>query len=146
VTVGPSVWLVPATSAFEEGIARASELVVRGGAEPLLLEVEPSDEAGGTRLGALYTAAREDEWQELLTECGRYLAELDREIAKEKFTPAELDEEEQSMERLRRWYREIRLRDVLGAPSTSAAENRLKECEAHLEHYTQLVFRHAHDA
>jgi hypothetical protein len=61
--------------------------------------------------------------------------------AQAKLTLAELDEEEQSLERLRRWHRELRLRDVLGAPSAAGADQRLKECEAKLEHYTQRVFR-----
>ncbi|HKO84188.1 MAG TPA: Chromate resistance protein ChrB [Actinomycetota bacterium] len=53
---------------------------------------------------------------------------------------AELDEEEQSLERLRRWHRELRLRDLLGAPSAAGADQRLKECQAKLEDYTQRVF------
>ena len=76
-----------------------------------------------------------------LAECAKYLAELDKEIAKGKLTLAELDEEEQSLERLRRWHRELRLRDVLGAPSAASADPRLKACDAKLEDYTQRVFR-----
>jgi hypothetical protein len=67
-------------------------------------------------------------------------AEIDKEIAKKKFTFAELDEEEQSLERLRRWHRELRLRDALGAPSATEAEDQLRKSEARLEDYTQRVF------
>jgi hypothetical protein len=62
----------------------------------------------------VYTVAREAEWVEFVAECGKYLAEIDKEIAKDKLTLAELDEEQQSPERLRRWHRELRLRDLLG--------------------------------
>ena len=89
---------------------------------------------------AVYTAAREAEWVEFVAECRKYLAEIDKEIAKDKLTLAELDEEEQSLERLRRWHRELRLRDLLGAPSAAGADQRLKECQAILEDYTQRVF------
>jgi hypothetical protein len=34
-------------------------------------------------------------------------------------TLAELDEDEQSLDRLRRWYRTIRARDLFGAPSAA---------------------------
>jgi hypothetical protein len=58
-------------------------------------------------------------------------AEIDKEIAKKKFTLAELDEEEQSLERLRRWHRELRLRDALGAPSaTDGAPDRRRRLRA----------------
>lgn len=144
VSLGQSLWVVPATRAFADGVAKAAELVVRGGGEPLVFEVVANDEDGAASLARLYTAAREAEWREFLDECGRYEAELDKEVATEKFTLAELDEEEQSMERLRRWYRELRVRDVLGAPSAGSGEDRLRACEERLEAYTELVFRAAH--
>jgi hypothetical protein len=140
VSLGQSVWLVPATAAFAEGVRRATELVERADGEILVLGVVGKDDANAARLAQLYGEAREDEWREFLTECDRYQAEIAKEIAKKKFTLAELDEEEQSFERLRRWHRELRVRDVLGAPSAHEAERQLKECEARLEDYTERVF------
>ena len=52
----------------------------------------------------------------------------------------ELDEEEESLDRLRRWYRSIRARDLFGAPRAAAAEKRLKDCAEALEHYAELVY------
>jgi vacuolar-type H+-ATPase subunit I/STV1 len=140
VSIGQSAWLAPAAPAFAEGIARAVQLVQAGGGEAIVLDVSGHEDADAERLAEVYTAAREAEWTEFLAECGKYLAEIDKEIAKGKLTLAELDEEEQSLERLRRWHRELRLRDVLGAPSAAEADRRLKECEAKLEDYTQRVF------
>lgn len=141
VTLGQSVWLIPATAAFTDGVTRVVELVQGADGEILVLRVAGSDDENARRLEELYSAAREEEWREFLTECERYQAEIAKEIAKKKFTVAELDEEEQSLERLRRWHRELRLRDVLGASSAAGAERQLKECEARLEDYTQRVFR-----
>ena len=93
---------------------------------------------------AAYTAERDAEWAEFLADCDKYLAELDREIAIQKFTRAELEEEEQSMERLRRWHRELALRDIFRAPSAPAADRRLKDCEAKLDDYTERVFNALH--
>ena len=62
------------------------------------------------------------------------------EVKKGKLTLAELDEEEESLERLRRWYRSIRARDLFGAPSAPAADRRLKDCAEALEHYAELVY------
>ena len=54
---------------------------------------------------------------------------------------AELDEEEQSVDRLRRWYRAIRARDLFGAPSAPVAKRRLKECTEALEDFAEQVYR-----
>ena len=54
---------------------------------------------------------------------------------------AELEEEEeQSMERLRRWHRELRARDVLATPAAYTADRDLRACAAKLEDYTTRVF------
>jgi len=88
----------------------------------------------------LFTAEREEEWSEFVSECDKFEAEVAGEIAKEKFTLAELDEEEQNLERLQRWHRELRSRDLLGAPSQGSAEQRLKECMEALEDFAERVF------
>jgi hypothetical protein len=141
VSLGQSAWLAPAAPAFAQGIARAVGLVQAAGGQAVVLDASGHQPADGERLAAAYAAAREAEWVEFLAECGRYLAEVDEEIATAKLTLAELDEEEQGLERLRRWHRELRRRDVLGAPSAAGADQRLKQCQAKLEDYTQRVFQ-----
>jgi len=141
VSLGQSAWLAPSAPAFADGINRAVQLVQAAGGEAIVLDAGGRQPADADWLAEVYTAAREAEWTEFLSECGKYLAEIDKEIAKAKLTLAELDEEEQSLERLRRWHRELRLRDVFGAPSAAGADQRLEDCEAKLEDYTQRVFR-----
>jgi len=89
----------------------------------------------------LFTAQREAEWGEFLSDCGKYETELAGEVAEGKLTLAELDEEEQSLDRLRRWYRTIKARDLFGAPSAPAAERRLKECAEALEGFAEQVYQ-----
>jgi len=127
-------------------VARAVQLVARGEGEVVVLDAAGRDESNAARLEAQFTAARESEWTEFLSECAKYESELDDEVAKEKFTLAELDEEEQSLERLRRWYRELKLRDVFGAPSASEADRRLKQCTEKLEAYAEQVYGAVHRA
>ena len=146
VSLGQSAWLAPAAPAFADGITRAVQLVEGAGGEAIVLDASGRQPADAERLAAVYTAAREAEWVEFLAECGKYLAEIDKEIAKAKLTLAELDEEEQSLERLRRWYRELKVRDLFGAPLAVEAEQRLKHCAERLEDYTDRVFHHLHQA
>ncbi len=141
VQLGPGSWALPALPAFAEPVERVLELVRRGDGEVISLTARGRDEASATGLESTYTAAREAEWTEFISDCGKYLAELGKEVATEKFTLAELDEEEQSMERLRRWHRELSVRDVFPAPSAGQAHACLEECARRLEDYTDRVFR-----
>jgi hypothetical protein len=142
--LGQGVWAVPTTPAFTQGLERAVELAERGDGEVLVLDATGRDEANTARLEALFTAARQAEWAEFVSECGKYEAELDKELRTRKFTLAELDEEEQSLERLRRWYRELKVRDLLGAPLAVEAEQRLKQCTERLEDYADRVYQAVH--
>lgn len=72
---------------------------------------------------------------------GKYEAELDGELAQGKLILAELDEEERSLDRLRRWYRAIRARDLFGASSALLAERRLKECAEALDRFAEQVYQ-----
>jgi hypothetical protein len=145
LSLGHGVWALPVAPAFSQGLERAVKLAERGEGEVLLLDASGRDETQTARLEALFTAAREAEWTEFLADCAKYEAELEREVAASKFTLAELDEEEQSLERLRRWYRELKLRDLFGAPSASKAEQRLKHCAASLENYAERVYGALHE-
>ena len=140
VALQQGTWAVPDGEPFDTGFGQVLDSINAAGGQPVVLTVA-DDEANATQLEALFTEQREAEWTEFLADCGKYEAELAGEVAKGKLTLAELDEEEQSLERLRRWYRAIRARDLFGAPSAPAAEQRLKECTEALESFADKVYQ-----
>jgi hypothetical protein len=140
VTLQQGTWAVPGGEPFEAGFAQVVEAITAAGGQPVVLAVA-DDQASAGQLETLFTEQREAEWAEFISDCGKYEAELADEVAKGKLTLAELDEEEQSLERLRRWYRVIRARDLFGATSAAAAETRLKECAEALERFAEQVYQ-----
>ena len=110
VPLQQGTWAVPDGEPFEAGFAHVVEAIEAAGGQPVVLVAE--EEAGVAQLEELFTAQREAEWGEFLSDCGKYETELAGEAATGKLTLAELDEEEQSLDRLRRWYRTIKARDL----------------------------------
>lgn len=139
VALQSATWAVPAGDGFDDGIDKARQLIDRAKGQVLVLDVDAESPSIGD-LEQLYTAEREAEWVEFVSECAKATAELRGEIAKEKFTLAELDEEEHNIDRLRRWYRELRTRDLFGAPSAGIAEVQLKACAEVLEEFADFVY------
>ena len=144
LSLGQGTWAVPAVPGFADGVTRVIELAQRGEGEVVVLEATGHAEQDTARMAALFTAEREEEWAEFLADCGKFDAEIDKEIRTRKFTMAELEEEEQSLERLRRWHRELKARDVFGAPVAAEVEQRLKHCADRLADYTECVFQALH--
>jgi hypothetical protein len=140
VALQQGTWALPAGERFDTGFARVIKTITDAGDQPVVVTVGDDDDSA-RQLAALFTAQREAEWAEFLSDCGKYENELAGEVAKGKLTLAELDEEEQSLDRLRRWYRAIRARDLFGAPSAPLAERRLKDCAEALDAFADLVYQ-----
>jgi hypothetical protein len=144
LSLGQGAWVVPDVAGFADGVARVIELARRGEGEVVVLDATGRAEPDAARLQELFTAERGEEWAEFLADCGKFDAEIDKEISKAKFTMAELEEEEHSLERLRRWHRELKARDVFGAPAAAEAEQRLAQCAERLADYTERIFQTLH--
>lgn len=140
VPLQQGTWAVPQGEPFDAGLAQVIEQIDTAGGQPVVLAVA-DDGASNGKLEALFTAQREAEWAEFVSDCGKYETELEREVTKGKLTLAELDEEEESLERLRRWYRAIRSRDLFGAPGAATAEQRLKDATEALEKFADQVYQ-----
>jgi hypothetical protein len=140
IPLGQAVWAVPDLPAVRPLLKRLADLVESAHGTLLLLAAKGLTDGDVARLERLYSAAREEEWAEFDADCGKYLAELDKEERLGKYTLAELEEEEQSLDRLRRWYRELRSRDLLGIPATTESATALKLCEERFERYADHVY------
>jgi hypothetical protein len=142
VSLQQATWAVPARRGFKDALAKAIELIERADGEVLVFDAVPHGEEMAARLEAQFSAERDEEWHEFLAECDKFDAEIAKEIRIQKFTAAELDEEDHNLERLRRWFRELKARDLFGSASQPEAERRLKACIEHLEDYAERVYEH----
>ncbi|MFB8128635.1 Chromate resistance protein ChrB [Streptomyces mirabilis] len=146
LSLGQGVWAVPDVPVFAAGIGRAVTLTEQAGGQAVSLNASGRSSKDAARFQAMFTAARSADWAEFLADCGKFEQELAKEIRIAKFTLAELEEEEQSLERLRRWHRDVTARDVFGAPEAAEAGRRLKECTAACEDYAEQVFATLHQS
>lgn len=144
VPLGQGAWAAPDVPGSAAGVARVGELAARGDGELVVLQAAGRTEQDAAWLEAAFTGLRQDEWTEFIADCGKFDAEIDRELARQNLTMAELEEEEQTLDRLRRWHRDLAARDVFGAPLAAEAQQRLKHCGERLAEFTDAVFRALH--
>ena len=79
IPLGQAVWAVPDLPAVRPLLERLSDLIEAANGTLLLLAAKGLTDGDVARLEQLYSAAREEEWAECNADCGKYLAELDRE-------------------------------------------------------------------
>ena len=138
--VQQSVVAVPDAEAFAGDVQRLREVLADVGGQVTALRTEPLASGDDGRLLEAWNAARDAEYRELAGECAKFLAEIDHEFAIEKFTLAELDEEEAELDKLQRWHERIRRLDLHDAPGGPAAADAIGEAEAALARYSSAVF------
>lgn len=112
--------------------------------DSLLLETVAFDTAQEEKVIARFKADRDDQYREFLGRCAGFEAEIAKEFAIEKFTYAELEEEDTDLKKLQGWLEKIKKLDFYGASLSSEADGRLRACEELLESYAKRVFE-AHD-
>lgn len=108
--------------------------------EAVLLETTGLDRAQEEKVVARFNADRDEAYQEFFERCRDFHAEIDRESAADKFTYAELEENDEDLEKLRTWLGKIRALDFYQSPKGAEASTKLNECEARLESFAQQVF------
>ena len=138
------VCLVPKTAEHARRLKVLVNDVSEMGGEAFALEAVGLDKSQEERVVARFKADRDEQYREFMGRCSDYEAEIAKERRTNKFTYAELDEEETDLKKLQSWLEKIRKLDFYGAPLSKDAEARLRVCEQLLESYAQQVFE-AHE-
>jgi hypothetical protein len=89
---------------------------------------------------AAYNQARDDEYQEIITRCDEFEAEIEREGAARHPTYAELEESGGDLAKLTNWLAKVRDRDVVSATGAAAAQAALGRCRSALERFAARVY------
>ncbi|MBK1839760.1 chromate resistance protein ChrB [Azospirillum sp. YIM B02556] len=138
------VCLLPKTDDHVRRLKMLENDVTTMGGEAVILETAALDRAQEEKVTARFKADRDEQYREFLGRCADFEAEIAKEIAIEKFTYAELEEEDTDLKKLQGWLEKIRKLDFYGADLAGEAAARLRACETLLDSYARRVFD-AHD-
>jgi hypothetical protein len=110
---------LPAGEAAERAMRKLRREIVEMNGTAMLMTC--SALVGGQDIVALFQAARDSEYEEILDKCQDFHAGLEKEYAAKHFTYGELEENEVELVKLRSWYDKVRARDVFAAPTSVRA-------------------------
>ena len=138
------VCLLPKTDDHVRRLKMLENDVSKMGGESVILETVALDRAQEDKVVSRFKADRDDQYREFLGRCADFEIEIAKEISINKFTYAELEEEDTDLKKLQGWLEKIKKLDFYGATLADEAAERLRACEALLDSYAQRVFD-AHD-
>lgn len=141
VNIQQSMWILPANEGNYSALQKISRDIEATSGDSFLMESMFFDDKHEERVISLFNNIRDDEYAEFIGECNKYLKELEKEISIEKFTFAELEEEEAELEKLISWYEKIRRRDIFESSRGNEARDISAQINAAYESYSERVYK-----
>lgn len=144
--IGPTVCLVPAPLADRALLDRVRVRVEASGGSLDALVIDAFGAEAEADLGARYNAARAAEYAEIGERADAIVAELEREGRRDKYTYAEVEENEAGLTKVRQWLRRVIARDLFGCGARPGAEAAVEQAERRLAAFVEeAILREAAD-
>lgn len=140
-----SMWILPYSEKNYFALVSIAEDIEAKGGEVLMMESTCLNESYEEKISAKFNSIRDEEYREFISECEKYLKEIEKEITIQKYTFAELDEEEEELQKLISWLNKIEARDLFHASERERARAKREQINEVFEKYSELVFQHNED-
>lgn len=139
VSMQQSLWILPHTEENFKLFGEMKNDISKNGGEALIMQSSTDEESRNAIIGRFH-AARNEEYKELLEQCEDFFHEMDKETARENFTFAEIEENEEELAKLKEWYQKINARDFFGAPLNEESKTALEKCGDLLDEFCDKVY------
>lgn len=134
------VWVLPKNASTSRYMERLLGYIRQNGASCQIFVAHNLETEGYEEILNRFSEDRNQEYQEFLEQGSGFIAEIEKESAADKFTFAELEENEQNLKRLKRWFQKIQNRDYFEASLRKEAQLSLHACIEKLHEYARRVY------
>ena len=128
-----SMWVLPFNDE-NTGLLNALKNEIGENAGEAFLISFSVDADGEKAIIEKFNAARDEEYGEVLEQCEDFFKEIDKEIDRENFTFAEIEENEEELNKLNQWYAKICARDTFHG-SLKERQKKCVECAKALDRF-----------
>lgn len=139
VNIQQSMWVLPDTDANMDSLSVVREEVVSCSGEAYVLKCSPDEESNRVFIQK-FNDARDEEYGELLEQCEEFFKEIEKETARKNFSFAETEENEEELEKLKKWFVQVSSRDFFSAPLKQRSQEVLAKCAAIFEEFCEKVY------
>jgi hypothetical protein len=139
-TLVNSSWVLPETAPHAELLEQLRDGIVRQGGTAFVLSVSVSRPEVNDAILAGFRADRGREYDEFAERCTALIDEMGKEGKAGKYIFAEMEENEQDLEKLVRWLAKIQARDFFPDERARQSAALLARCRNALEKFSQAVY------
>lgn len=135
-----SIWILPESEEAKEEFRKIVEQINSNGGQSISCVTLIDDEGENKKLINQFNKEREEDYKELLEKCDDFELEIEKEIKRENFTFAELEENENEIEKLNIWLKKVEKKDYFNCQMKAEVIGRIQECISLLNNFSDKVF------
>lgn len=135
------LWLLPYSDSALRVVEEMRDYVSGQGGSSKTFLSNAIDHATDADILQRFRQDRAEEYAEIKEQCADFMAEIQKEIGRQNFSFAELEENEQDLTKLENWYLKVQKRDF--EPGDPAAETAgwLQKCREVFQTFTDAVYQ-----
>lgn len=141
ISLQSGAWIlpdIPKSRQFpEDTLAYISSI----GGKAFLFESKKLDQAAEASMIGIFRDNIDQEYREFISRCDDLLEEIEKESKQDKYTFAELDENEEELQKLTSWLRKIKSRDYFTGSQAENADRSIEHCRDVLHKFEKEVYR-----
>jgi hypothetical protein len=135
-------WVLPVTDEHKAFFAQLTAIVREQGGSATVFATTAIAQHEDETIVARFQADRAREYDEFAERSGEFLAEIEKETRRRKFTFAELEEIEDDLDKLSAWLAKIKARDFFPDARMQRANETLETCGTALRTFADEVYAH----
>ncbi|MEJ5226979.1 Chromate resistance protein ChrB [Thermodesulfovibrio sp.] len=136
-----TVWVLPYSKETMEKMQPLEKTIENYGGQILLIEGKVLNKEDEERIINAFVEARNKEYKEVIEKCEDFFQEISFEIERQNFIFAEVEENEEELEKLKAWLKKIEKRDFVNAPLRKEAIEKIKKCTKLFEEFSKRVYK-----
>ena len=137
-----TVWVIPHSNESVNELRKLIETIEGYKGEGMLVEGKALDKNQEERIHKAFMDSRNEEYNEVIEKCEDFFKEIKFEIERKNFIFAEVEENEEELEKLKQWLKKVEKRDFVKAPLGKTAIEKIKECEKMFDDFAHMVYMH----
>lgn len=141
VTLHSGAWVLPLSPKNGQIMDDCLKYVKSQDGKGAVLTGRVQDEESDDDIVKRFIAAADEDYAEFDERCLGLIEEIRKESGQEKFTFAELEENEEELHKLTSWLRKIRARDFFEGSRSADAIEVLERCRNELQAFEKAVYR-----
>jgi len=138
-----ALWVIPYAKERISHLEALGDLVQSLQGESLVFEGKLLKDEDEKRVVEDLSASSRQEYGELFDKCAAYLKEIEQETAAENFIFAEVEENEEELEKLKSWFKKILKRQIVDLPEREQVVAAIGKCEEAFENFSTLAYEKA---